>query len=132
MQILCTHVLGNPGDQFGEPQSASRGSTVGATDIEDAGQGRLTRQTHAPDRLRKSRLVRRWGWSTIPDQRKPDPKRRTAVIPIFRRYQPMVRLDNSARDGQPHAHTFGLAGEKRFEDLLQFIFGNARSAIRHG
>jgi hypothetical protein len=33
------------------------------------------------------------------DKRKPDPKRRAAVIPIFCRYQPVVRLDNGARDG---------------------------------
>jgi hypothetical protein len=30
----------------------------------------------------------------------------------------MVRLDNGARDGQPHAHAFRLAGEKRLEDLF--------------
>ena len=30
----------------------------------------------------------------------------------------MVRLDNGARDGQPHAHAFRLAGEERFEDLF--------------
>jgi len=51
-------------------------------------------------------------------QRKPNPERRAAVIPIFGRYDPIVRLDNGARDGQPHAHTFGLAGEKRFEDRI--------------
>ena len=66
------------------------------------------------------------------DKRKPDPERRAAVIPIFCPYQPIVRLDNGARDGQPHAHAFGLAGEKRLEDLFQFVFGNARPAIRHG
>jgi hypothetical protein len=52
------------------------------------------------------------------DKRKPDPERRTAVIPIFCRYEPIVRLDDGARDGQPHAHAFGLAGEKRLEDLF--------------
>ena len=52
------------------------------------------------------------------DKRKPDPERRAAVIPIFCRYLPIVRLDNGARDGQPHAHAFRLAGEKRFEDLF--------------
>ena len=51
-------------------------------------------------------------------KRKPDPERRTAVIPIFCPYQPLVRLDNGARDGQSHAHAFRLAGEKRFEDLF--------------
>jgi hypothetical protein len=54
----------------------------------------------------------------LSDKRKPDPERRAAVIPIFCRYQPMVRLDNGARDGQPHPHAFRLAGEKRFEDLF--------------
>jgi hypothetical protein len=68
----------------------------------------------------------------LSDKRKLDPERRAAVIPIVGRYQSMVRLDNGARDGQSHAHAFGLAGEKRFEDLFQFIFGNARAAIRHG
>ena len=58
-----------------------------------------------------SRLVRRCRWSTTLHQRKPDLEGRAAVIPIFRRYQPMVRLDNGARDGQSHAHTFGLASE---------------------
>ena len=52
------------------------------------------------------------------DKRKPDPERCAAVIPIFGRYQPLVRLDNGARDGQPHAHAFRLTGEKRFEDLF--------------
>jgi hypothetical protein len=51
-------------------------------------------------------------------KREPDPERRAAVIPIFRPYQPVVRLDNGARDGQPHAHAFRLAGEKRLEDPL--------------
>ena len=51
------------------------------------------------------------------DKWKLDPERRTAVIPIVYRYQPMVRLDNGARDGQTHAHTCRLAGEKRLEDL---------------
>jgi len=54
--------------------------------------------------------------SGLLDKRRPDPKRRAAVIPIFRRYQPIVRLDDGARDGQPHAHAFRLAGKKRFED----------------
>jgi hypothetical protein len=49
------------------------------------------------------------------DKRKPDPERRAAVITIFCPYPPMVRLDNGARDGQPHAHAFSLAGEERFE-----------------
>ena len=52
------------------------------------------------------------------DERKPDPERRTTVIPIFGRYLPMVRLDNGACDGQPHTHAFRFAGEKWFEDLL--------------
>ena len=52
------------------------------------------------------------------DKRKFDPKRRAAMVPIFCRYLPIVRLDNGARDGQPHAHAFRLAGEKRFEDLF--------------
>ena len=51
-------------------------------------------------------------------KRKFDPNRRATVIPIFCRYQAMVRLDNGARDEQPHAHAFRLAGEKRFEDLF--------------
>src|SRR5258708_40214047 len=67
----------------------------------------------------------------LSDKRKPDPERRAAVIPIFCPYQPMVRFDDGARDGQPHAHAFSLAGEKRFEDFLQFVFGNTRTAIRH-
>jgi hypothetical protein len=49
-------------------------------------------------------------------KRKPNPKRRAAVISIFFPYQPVVRLDNGARDGQSHAHAFRLAGKKRFED----------------
>ena len=57
-------------------------------------------------------------WHQLSDKRKPDPERRAAVIPIFCRYQPMVRLDNGARDGQPHTHAFHLAGEERFEDLF--------------
>ena len=51
------------------------------------------------------------------DKRKSDPKRRATMIAIPCRYQPVVRLDNGAHDGQPHAHTFRLAGEKRLEDL---------------
>jgi hypothetical protein len=54
----------------------------------------------------------------LSDKRKPDPERRAAVIPIFCPYQPVVRLDNGTRDGEPHPHAFRLAGEKRFEDLF--------------
>ena len=54
----------------------------------------------------------------LSDKREPDPKRRAAVIPIFCPYQPTVCLDNRARDGQPYAHAFRLAGEKRLEDLF--------------
>ena len=63
------------------------------------------------------------------DKRKFDPKRRTAVIPIFCPYLPIVRLDNSVCDGQPHAHAFSLAGVERLEDPFEFVFGNARPAI---
>ena len=35
----------------------------------------------------------------LSDKRKLDPKRRAAVIPIFCPYQPMMRLDDGARDG---------------------------------
>ena len=52
------------------------------------------------------------------DQWKSDLKRRTAVIPIFGQYQPTVRLDNGASDGQPHAHAFWLTAKKRLEYLL--------------
>ena len=38
----------------------------------------------------------------------------------------MIRLSAGA------AHALSLAGDERFEDLLQFVFGNARAAIRHG
>lgn len=43
-----------------------------------------------------------------------------------------VRLDDGMHDGQPHAHTFGLAGVEQLEDFFQFVIGNARSAIRYG
>ena len=66
------------------------------------------------------------------DERKPDPERRTAMIPVFCRYLPLVRLDDGSRDGQSHAHPFGLAGEERFENFSYFAFRNARAAIRHG
>src|SRR5260370_9321313 len=52
------------------------------------------------------------------DKRKPDPERRAAVNLISCRYEPVVRFNHGARDGQPHAHAFRLAGEKRFEDLF--------------
>jgi hypothetical protein len=53
------------------------------------------------------------------------------VIPIFRGYQSIVRFDNGARDGQSHTHTFGLGSDERFEDLFQFVIGNAMASIRH-
>jgi hypothetical protein len=56
--------------------------------------------------------------SAVGTKRKPDPKRRAAVNLISYRYEPMVRFNNGARDGQSHAHAFGLAGEERFKDLL--------------
>src|SRR3954454_5530692 len=65
-------------------------------------------------------------------KRKPDPKRRAAVIPIFCPDRPIVRLYNGARNGQPHTHAFLLVGEKRFKDHLQFACGNAEAAIRYG
>jgi len=40
------------------------------------------------------------------------------VIPIFGPYQPVVRLNNGARDGQSHSHAFRLAGVERLEDFL--------------
>ena len=51
------------------------------------------------------------------------PERRAAVIPIFCRYLPFVRLDNGARDGQSHAHAFRLGGEERLEDLFSLSSG---------
>ena len=54
----------------------------------------------------------------LSDKRKSNPKQCAAAISIFCRYLPMVRLDNGARDGQPHAHAFRLGGEERFEDLI--------------
>jgi hypothetical protein len=33
----------------------------------------------------------------------------------------MVRLDNGARDGQPHPHAFRLAGEKRLLSVARPI-----------
>ena len=68
------------------------------------------RTTRAKDGLSRS--------SAVVGYRKFNPKGRAAVIPIFCRYQPIVRLDNGARDGQSHAHAFRLAGEERFEDLF--------------
>jgi hypothetical protein len=47
-----------------------------------------------------------------------DTERRAAVIAIFRPYQPLVSLDDGSRDGQSHAHSLRLAGEKRLEDLF--------------
>ena len=54
----------------------------------------------------------------LSDERKSDPERRAAAIPIFHTYRPFMRFDDGVRDGQPHAHALGLGGEKRFEDLL--------------
>ena len=44
--------------------------------------------------------------SVVGSKRKLDPERRAAMIAISCRYQPMVRFDNGARDGQPHAHAW--------------------------
>jgi hypothetical protein len=74
------------------------------------------------------RLRRRRAMELL-DKRKLDPKRRAAAISISCPYQSAVRLDDSARDGQPHAHAFRFAGEERFEDRFWFVFGNARPAI---
>jgi hypothetical protein len=52
------------------------------------------------------------------------------VVPIFGPYLPVVDFHNGARDGQSHAHAFGLAGEERCEDFIEFVFGNAGAAIR--
>ena len=84
--------------------------------------------------MRKSGLLRmaRAIDHQLSDKRKPDPERRAAVIPVFCPYLPIVRLDNGARDGQPHAHAFGLAGEERLEDLVQVVFGNSWTVIRYG
>jgi len=56
--------------------------------------------------------------SVVGRKRKLDPKRCATPIPIFPRYLPIMRFDDGSRDGQPHAHAFRLAGEKRFEDLF--------------
>ena len=68
----------------------------------------------------------------LSDKRKPDPERGAAVIPVFGPDPPIVRLDNGARDGQPHPHAFGFAGEERLEDLVQVVFRNSWPMIRHG
>ena len=88
---------------------------------------RNVRSWHKADMKLAARNVRYWGQSghrpDSPLLRKPDPERRAAVISIFCPYQPVVRLDNGARDGQPHAHAFRLAGEERFEDLFNLSSG---------
>src|ERR1700735_4676927 len=43
-----------------------------------------------------------------------------------------VSVCNRAADGQPQAHTIGLAGEKRFKDPFQFPFGDAGACIANG
>jgi hypothetical protein len=67
---------------------------------------------------RKSGLlrIRRAVDHQLLDQGKLDPERRATVNPIVCCYQPIVRLNNRARDGQPHAHAFRLAGEKWLKD----------------
>ena len=44
--------------------------------------------------------------SVVGTKGKLDSERRAAMIAISCRYQPMVRFDNGARDGQPHAHAW--------------------------
>jgi len=72
------------------------------------------------DRIRIARLNKRESGllhhfldGRLRDKRKTDPKCRTAVIPILRRYHTLVRLDNGARDGKPHPHAFRLAVKKK-------------------
>ena len=38
---------------------------------------------------------------------------------------------NRPRNGSPHAHPFQFAGDKRLEDLFQFVFGNSQTTIRY-
>jgi hypothetical protein len=57
-------------------------------------------------------------WITNYWKRERDPERRTAMIPIFCPYQPVVRLNIGARDGWPHAHALGVASKERFKDLF--------------
>jgi hypothetical protein len=61
-----------------------------------------------PSQNRKSGLRRT---RHLSGKRKPDPERRAAVIPIFCRYMPVVRLDDGVRDGQAHAHAIRLDGQ---------------------
>ena len=82
--------------------------------------GRLRHYSWPSTEIRLVRITNsNWMWrEALSDKRKSDPERRAAAIPIFLPYLPIVRLDNGARDGQPHAHAFRLGGEKRFEDLF--------------
>ena len=57
------------------------------------------------------------------NERKPDPERRAAVVPIFADILTVVRLDNGSCDGQSHAHAFRLAGEKRLETSFNLSSG---------
>jgi hypothetical protein len=55
--------------------------------------------------------------SSDPFKRKSDPEQCAAGL-FFRPQLPLVHFHNGSRDGQPHAHAFGLAGEKRFGPAL--------------
>jgi len=61
--------------------------------------------------------------------RKFDPERRAAVIPVRGPYQPLVRLDGWCARSTAHPHAFRLAVKNGSKIFLQFVFGNARPAI---
>src|SRR4051794_33046627 len=61
----------------------------------------------------------------------PDPERRAAAASFLGPDLSLVRFDDGARDRQPHAHAFGLAGEERLKNILQFVGRDARAAVGH-
>ena len=69
--------------------------SLGRRILRVAGRAGRSDRRESAGQLRKLRLPR----SSIPHQRNPDPKRRTAAIPVFRPYLSIVGLDNGTRDG---------------------------------
>ena len=120
------HITDAAGHQYGPDQFDQR------LPSETAFLSRRNAAGH-PVRHRQRQWLRTRQWcSAVGIKRKSDPERHAAVIAIFCRYQPMVRFDYGAHDGQSHSHSFRLGGEEWFEDLMLFVFGNTRAEIRHG
>src|SRR6266581_1438236 len=67
----------------------------------------------------------------VPCFRQANGETRASTVTIFSREGSAVRLDDAARNGQPHSGSFGFCRKEWLEKLLGHSAGKARASIAH-